>query len=304
MRAVSLLRAPLLALVAASCTSIGHDALRESAQSGWFRVHARERATAERVLAECEALAPGVLAGPTSGTPYALEIYCMPVEMQYGEGRNLTDGDPELRHVRCIEIDIGRELAWERFVIAHELTHAWLAPVWDPLPQILEEGLADMAGERADPDAGTCRRLFHGLRLVTWAGIGYPYVVERNGKKEAGMLRMGQTEKGLPTLAQMLELDGTSYHDVGGEQNENLLYAVGYELARELGVPKLRELCARASAAGLGQIPADWLLEAAQITRQTDSLWGLCGMRLIREPEERLLDHCLRDEGPFRFRKD
>ena len=291
----------LLLALSAACTSIGHGDLAEQAQGGWFTVHALDRATAERVLAECQALAPGVLEGPTSGLPYALEIDCVPVERQYGEGRNLIIGETELRQVRCIEIDIGHELAWERFVIAHELTHAWLAPTWRPLPQILEEGLCDMAGERADPEAGVCRRLFHGLRLLTWAGLGYPFAIERNGKFESGMLRMGKTEPGLPTLARMLELDGDSYHDVGGEENQNLLYSVGYELVREIGVPKLRELCARALVAGHTQIPADWVLEAAQLTRATDSIWGLRGNRLILGPEDRMLDRCLLDVGPFRF---
>jgi len=302
MRAALLLCTSLLGL--AACAAPGHEALRAEAQASWFRVHALDRATAERVLSECEALAPSVLSGPTSGAPAALEIYCVPVSTTYGEGRNLTVGDPEGRRVRCVEIDIGRDPAWERFVIAHELAHAWLAPEWNPLPQILEEGLADLAGERADPQAGVCRRLFHGLRLVTWAGIGWPYQIERNGKQEIGMLRMGRSEAGLPTLGAMLELDGTSYHDVGGEQNENLLYAVGYALVDQVGVPKLKELCERALAEGLPQIPADWVLGAAQLTRESGSLWALSGQRLIGEPEERMLQRCLRDEGPFRFGKE
>jgi hypothetical protein len=302
MRAALLLCTPLFAL--ASCAAVGHETLTETARGGWFTVHALDRETAERVLAECEALAPRVLERPTSGEPAPLEIFCVPVEGNYGEGRNLTDGDPELRRVRCIEIDIGRERAWERFVIAHELAHAWLAPAWNPLPQILEEGLADLAAVHADPQAGVCRRLFHGLRLVTWAGIGWPYVTVRDGRKEAGMLRMGKTEAGLPTLARMLELDGTSYQDVGGSDNENLLYAIGFALVQQIGVPELERLCARAIDEGRAQIPADWLLAAAQLTRESDSLWAISGQRLIGEPEERMLEQCLRDDGPFRFNRD
>ncbi len=294
----------VLLVSACACSTTGHAALTERAQASWFTVHAQDRATAERVLAECQAVAPAVLSSPTAGSPAPVEIFCVPVDRHYGEGRNLTEGDPELRRVQCIEIDIGSELVWERFVIAHELAHSWLAPEWNPLPQILEEGLADMAGASADPEAGVCRRLFHGLRLVTWAGIGWPYVVERNGKKEAGMLHMGKTEQGLPDLAAMLALDGNSYHDVGGEQNENLLYAVGYALVQQIGVPKLKELCERALQSGLPQIPADWVLEAAGLSRSSGSLWAISGQRLIREPEEELLQHCLRDEGPFRFGKD
>jgi hypothetical protein len=301
-------RSLLLALAAgapaAACSATGHAQLVESVQRGLFTVHAQDRATAERVLAACEELTPALLEGPICGPPTALEIYCVPVDREYGEGRNLTDGDPELRRVDCIEVDIGRELVWERFVIAHELTHAWLAPVWNPLPQILEEGLADLAAARADPEAGVCRRLFHGLRLVTWAGIGWPFHVERDGHTQSGMLQMGRLEEGLPTLAGMLELDGTSYHDVGGEQNENLLYSVGFVLVEQIGLDELRELCLRAQAAGAEQIPAAWVLDAAEIPRETDNLWAIRGRRLIGDAEERMLERCLLDEGPFRFRKD
>jgi len=302
MRAELLLSAALLALCA--CASSGHESLRETARSGWFTVHALDRATAERVLAECQELAPLVLDSPGCGPGAPVELYCVPVERDYGEGRNLTAGDPELREVECIEIDIGRELAWERFVIAHELLHAWLAPQWNELPQILEEGLADLAAVHADPEAGVCRRLFHGLRLVTWAGMGWPFHVEREGRLEVGMLHMGATQKGLPTLEGMLELDGTSYHEVGGEQNENLLYSVGFALVQQIGPPKLERLCAHARDEGLAQIPADWVLEAAGLTRETDQAWAISGQRLIGEPEERMLEQCLRDQGRFRFRKE
>jgi len=293
-----------LVVLAASCSASRHAGLSATARSSSFTVHAEDRATAERVLAGCEAVAPSVLAGPTSGPAAALDVYCVPVERCYGEGRNLTSGDPGLRELQCIEIDIGREFAWERFVIAHELAHAWLAPQWNVLPQILEEGLADLAGERADPQAGVCRRLFHGLRLVTWAGIGWPYALERDGEQEVGLLHLGRTEPGLPELGEMLELDGREYHEVGGEQNENLLYAVGYALVQQIGVPKLAQLCADANAAGLAQIPAEWVLDAAGLTRTSGSLWAVSGQRLIGEAEERMLQRCLRDEGPFHFGKE
>ena len=293
-----------LAALAGGCASNPHAGLTATARTNQFTVHAADQATAERVLAGCEAVAPSVLAGPTSGPGGPLEVYCVPVDRCYGEGRNLTSGDAELRVVQCIEIDIGREFAWERFVIAHELAHAWLAPEWNVLPQMLEEGLADLAGERADPQAGVCRRLFHGLRLVTWAGIGWPYVLERDGEKEAGMLHLGKPEQGLPELGAMLELDGRNFHDVGGEQNENLLYAVGYALVQQIGVPKLAQLCARARTANLTQIPADWVLEEAGLARDSGSLWAISGRRLIGEPEERMLQRCLREEGPFHFGKE
>ena len=118
------------------------------------------------------------------------------------------------------------------------------------------------------------------------------------------MLHLGRAEKGLPDLAAMLALDGTSYHDVGGEENENLLYAVGYALVQQIGVTKLAQLCERARAEGLAQVPADWVLEAASLSRTSGSLWAISGQRLIGEPEERMLQSCLREEGPFHFGKE
>jgi hypothetical protein len=146
--------------------------------------------------------------------------------------------------------------------------------------------------------------MFHALRLVTWAGSGVPFRGESQGKPVAGILHLGRAEEGLPTLAGMLELDGSSYHEVGGVENENLLYAVGYVLAEQLGAQKLKELCARARAEGRAQIPADWVLSAAGLTRETDASWGIRGVRLLGEPEQQMLQRCLRDEGPFRFQKN
>ena len=299
-----LLATLLLAGCSLACSALRHAGLQQTASASWFTVHARERATAERVLSECEALTPMVLAGPTAGAPFRVEIYCVPSDATYGEGRNLTEGEPELRHVSCIEIDIGRELVWERFIIAHELTHLWLAPEWNPLPQILEEGLADLAGMQADPEAAVCRRLVHGLRLLTWAGYEYPFRFERDGKQVSGSLGLGDPGPGLPGLAGMLELDGTSYHEVGGGQNESLLYSVGFALVNELGAPRLKELCARAAGEGRAQIPPDWILDAAGIARDANKSWGMIGLQLLGGPEQALLPHALLGEGPYHFTKD
>lgn len=292
------LAAPLLAL-AAGCATLPHESLRHVEESGLFRVHARDAATAQRVLGECLELAPRVLEHPAQGTASPVEIYCVPVDALYGEGRNRTQGEPEGRVLDCIEIEIGREHAWERFVIGHELAHAWLAPEWNPLPQILEEALADQCGARADPEAGACRRLYHGLRLVSWAGIGWPFTLERGGKPETGMVTLGHPSAQLPGVAGLLALDGTNYHDVGGEDEKALLYSVGYALAEQIGLEKLRALCTRALREGRTQIPAPWILEAAGAAPDADHLWGICGQRLLGEAEQKLLVQCLLGQSRF-----
>lgn len=293
----------LLASLLGGCALAPHRGQWVAASSDWFTVHARDAATAERVLAECEEARPLVLTGFTTGDPRPLEVWAAPVDREYGEGFNWTRGDPELRRFEYVEIEIGRELFWERYVIAHELAHAWLDPLWNPLPQILEEGLADKLGERVDPETGVYRRLHHGLELLSWTGVGFPLTWrDADGRRAGGALHLTPLDPGLPEgLAGMLELDGTTYHHVGGERNRMLLYAVGYALVEQIGVPALRGLCERAASEGRGTVPAEWVLEAAGLHLETDRLWGIRGMRLIGEAEERALERCRVGDGPFRF---
>lgn len=299
----SLARLAVLALLA-GCAANPHAGLDVVARRGYFTVHARDLATAERVLAVCEEVAPRVLAAPMIGPAFAVDIFAMPVAEQYGLGRTITDGVPELRRTRCVELDVGREFVWERFILAHEFVHVWLAPLWNPLPQILEEGLADEVAASVDPQAGTCRRLLCGLRLESWAGIRHPFLRERDGRTQPATLRVGRVHSGLPSLAQMLELDGTSYLALGARSDQMLLYAAGYALDEQLGLARLRELCERANARGLGQMPAEWVLEAAGLTRATDSSWGACGTRLIGADETRMLQSCMNGRGPFQILED
>ncbi len=295
---------PVLLAFLAGCAASPHADLDVVAQRGYFTVHARDKATAERVLSVCEEIEPHVLAAPTIGPPFALDIYAVPVAEQYGLGRTITIGVPEQRRTRCVELDVGREFAWEHFILAHELAHVWLAPLWNPLPQILEEGLADQVAAGADPLAGTCRRLLCGLRLESWAGIRHPFLVERDGREQPATMRVGRAHSGLPSLAQMLELDGTSYIALGAKTDEMLLYAVGYALDLELGLPRLRELCERANAQGLRQMPAEWVLDAAGLSRDSDASWGACGTRLIGPDETRMLQSCMNGRGPFQIIED
>lgn len=293
----------LLAL-AAGCAANPHAGLEAVAQRGLFTVHARDAATAERVLAVCEEIAPHVLASAVIGPACPVEIYAVPVAEQYGLGRTITDGVPELRRTRRVELDVGREFVWERFILAHELVHVWLALAWNPLPQILEEGLADEVAASADPLAGTCRRLLCGLRLESWAGIRHPFLLVRDGQERQATLRVGRAHSGLPSLARMLELDGTSYVALGAQTDEMLLYAAGYALDEQLGLARLRELCERANARGLRQMPAEWVLDAAGIARDCDASWGACGTRLIGADETRMLQSCMNGRGPFQILED
>lgn len=298
MRFARLLPCALLPL--AACALSPHAGLDRVAERGLFRVHALDEATAARVLAEFEQAAPRVLETPTSGAPFALEVWCMPVEERFGEGRNVFEGDPESTPFECIEIDIGRDSAWELFVVGHELGHAWLAPEWRPLPQILEEGLADQCGERADPEAGAWRRLFHALRLASWDGDGFAYQFQTGNQIEAGTLRLGSPRADLPGIAGMLALDATSYHEIGSVDDMSLFYGVGYALVNELGTQKLRALCERARAERRRSVPPEWVLESAGIASTAGAEWGAQGHGLARDPELRALQSYLKGEGRFR----
>ena len=290
----------LLVPIAGACAST-HAGLDEIARRGPFTVHARDVAVAERVLRELEDAAPKVLEAPTSGAPIPVEIWCVPVRARVGEGANLFAGTAEFGTLEGIDIEIGSDTAWERFVVGHELGHAWLASELRALPQILEEGLADECGERADPEAGAWRRMYHALQLTSWAGSGLRYQFQQGDAIEAGMLMAHGLPQNLPGLAGLLALDGDNYHEFARLGNMLLLYSAGYVLAHDLGPAKLRALCDRARAEQRSLVPPAWVLEAAGLAPQTGAEWGSGGERLLGEPERAALRQYVHGEGRFRI---
>ena len=138
-----------------------------------------------------------------------------------------------------------------RTSISHELVHALLGPDWDPLPAMVEEGLCDvMSVELADDPQ------LH-LNLLVSATIG-PRLARRAHKMAARV-----------ELQQMLRAKHSlDLHDHGSDFTA-YAYGLGYVLVDRIrdrhGLGWLYDMCLRARDEGYELLPADWVIEAAEV---------------------------------------
>jgi hypothetical protein len=244
-----------------------------------FRVHAADSASAERVL---ELAGPALAAAqtlPGMRSRAEIDIRVRDAGDSAAAGSTRWIGDPARREEAWIELALGADREEQLFLLGHELAHALFDETWQALPQIVEEGLADHAGQAASPECGAKRRLAHAIRLCSWTGPGLAIVVQG---RVAETICARLEPDSLPEPARMLELDGRSYHDVKPAENRELLYAFGYLIVERIGVPRLRELCVAAKGSKLA--PAT-LLEAARLDPRERKSWTGAIEALVGEPE-------------------
>lgn len=156
------------------------------------------------------------------------------------------------------------------FVLVHELVHALLGPSWEPLPAVVTEGLCDAVAARLAPEAATRVRAVRRLDAAfAWPRLGFElrYFEPADGTRPALRLPLGE----LPALDPLaaLELPGRGLHLSQERDDLPALYGYGLVVVERIlarhGVERLHALCLRATADGLEQVPAAWLLEAAEL---------------------------------------
>lgn len=277
-RARSALPFALLCLCAACALEQPRPMPAEAAR-GSLRVHAADQDSAERALADAELALVAVRKLPGLRERGMIEIRITAAGRAAPGGATRWRGDLAQREQAWIELALGGDPEEQRFLLGHELTHALLDPTWQALPQVVEEGLADHAGEQASPTCGASRRLAHAIRLCSWTGPGLQIV--RAGRPAETLCARLDLES-LPEPLAMLELDGRSYHDVKPAENRELLYALGYLIVERIGVAKLRELCVAAGKRRLG--PAE-LFDAAQLDPHDKRSWTTAIEALVGAPE-------------------
>jgi hypothetical protein len=157
-------------------------------------------------------------------------------------------------------------------VLAHELVHAWLGKEWDTLPIVVEEALCEVVAEAADPAERPTRRLRAVLYFETafkggfrFDAQGYPIEPRRLSVAGSpsiflvetfhGTAKMKIDRAGIPSVVEMLELDGKellTYRDLG---QQNLMREVGYVIVSRIPIDGLLDLCLRAREEGLARVP-------------------------------------------------
>lgn len=199
-----------------------------------------------------------------------LEVYSgWPVEDNVPAFTVESDGRIHLLEGSSIELSAA---------LGHELVHAMLGPSWKTLPAVAEEGLADWMQEQLNPQVVAALRADHLAKAA--AAVG---------GMQFGIWGLGPAERGqrLATLSFPEDLTGerpldprTALDDGDGERgglfqpysvavSDPRLYGIGYLVVARIvergGIELLHDLCLQAATQGYEHVPADWLLEAADL---------------------------------------
>lgn len=138
---------------------------------------------------------------------------------------------------------------FERFVLAHELSHYYRDAAWRLLPHAVEEGLADLVAEELEPNQASFVLL---ARLTS-----IPLALDR------------------PFLEKVLStehsLEGPPEHVLDMQSR-----AIGFVIAIALGITDLRLLCERARSEGLDRMPTDWILDKMPFPLDDSDRWRSC----------------------------
>ncbi len=137
---------------------------------------------------------------------------------------------------------------YERTILAHELVHWYFDGVWTQLTGVMEEGVADWIAGSLDPvnlDV-IAKSRFKSLRKV----------VQPN-----------------PILA--LQISRSEWLGAHSIDPDSTLSSIGFVITMRLGLDRVRELCKRSRALGYDAVPAQWLLDAAELPASDVRQWDL-----------------------------
>ncbi len=268
----------LLALLAlfSGLQSCQAPAPRSRAESVLGAVRAESQELADQVADMVDELHPRVAAFLPDARQDGLDVWVQEEPMlyrflsgPYEEADGFWAELPARIHLRRGADDLRRTLA-------HELTHATLGPTWRFLPGTIEEGLCDLVSAKLCPESAPTMRAgrlsaasfaIGGLELElglttpdsrdgTLASYSARILLQSGGSEPLDPMEVFEVRAGLSTTA----LDAPDKKAFYG-----LSYIVVDRIVTRYGLGKLHELCLRAETEKLEVIPAEWLLEAAEL---------------------------------------
>ncbi len=179
-----------------------------------------------------------------------------------------------------------------RWALAHELVHAQTGPSWDPLPGVVNEGLADVVAERVCPDLAPLARATRVLNASRYFGglhLTVRYQLPESGETQEGRVHLRTEPEGeVPDPALPFELDRWELNRELAYLPETY-YGLGYLAALRViergGIAGLHALCAHAQSRGESVVPAARLFDLGELNSIDDwerSLEGLLGVEELR----------------------
>lgn len=265
-----------LLLLAAACASAPPPAAVDVVPG---RVRARDLALAERAAAILSELEPKVAGIVPNASRHPLEVW---VEREISPPRGGRAKGVAAYTVTHIRTDTGERSSVihlpeaaidDRSVFAHELTHARLGADWDPLPDLVVEGICEYVASVLDPEFARDSAPRH----LALAAIAAGSRVEVGSGPGAPGGRTSRIRAHFTREWRVTDFLGTNLGRTGEPRDwerERVAYAFGYLLvasaAERGGLGSLRDLARDAARAGRGPVPAADLLAAAGIDDESN----------------------------------
>ena len=264
-------------LLSSSCLAVAPPA---SLRSEVSLVRADSQAEAELISELAERLRPRLLdLLPDSELDPAVEIWVQDEPTLYAfpmQAKSDAEGLWSADHGRIL---LARNAEDIERTLAHEMTHAALGPSWRSLPGSMEEGLCDLVSGHLCPRGATRLRAGRlcsaalaagGLRMrLELRAEGSPevlwstrLVLTAREAQQGGVLEVFKLQAGLSST----RIDSGAKRGYYG-----LAYLVASRIVERHGLEGLQALCAAATEQGFRQVPASWMLAAAELDREESS---------------------------------
>ncbi|MDE0891179.1 MAG: hypothetical protein OSB14_03255 [Planctomycetota bacterium] len=182
--------------------------------------------------------------------------------------------------------------------LVHELVHASLDESWKLLPGTMEEGLCDWVSTIACPHASA--QLRAGRLSAACFGLGsleievelrsaFATESSSNIAAHASIILDGGIHPPLTPMEVFTSEAGRSNSGIP-RARKKALYGLAYFLVERIatsgdGLDALHRLCVRASDEGLEQVPAAWILKAADLNGGSSEEWKECLADSFAAPE-------------------
>ena len=288
-------KAPLLAVAALmGACMVQPPAARVRAAEGIVRggdatESARVSVLLDRLAPRVEALVPG------SDLPTDLEVWVQESPRLYalpGMGVADAEGLYSSHHSRIL---LARDADDLERTLAHELAHAALGPDWARLPGTVEEGLCDLVSERLCPEGATrlrAGRLCSAALACGGLGLELRLRSESDARQWVARVTLAGENQGADPQRAVFSVEAGLSSTALTTGSKRGFYGLAYLLvsraADRVGLEGLHALCSEAVAAGDERVPAERLLEAAELG-ETQEAWRMAAAEALGPDELRAL---------------
>ncbi|MAF64718.1 MAG: hypothetical protein CMJ84_03530 [Planctomycetes bacterium] len=286
MRSRPLLGSSLSALVPALLVACQATPPAAGVETSHGAVRAATAERAEEVATMLDALLPRVTALVPDSRERPLEVWVQAKPRLY---RFWTTSDEEADgfwaegpgRIHLRETGGGLERT-----LAHELVHATLGESWRRLPGTLEEGVCDWVSARLCPlNASRLRAGRLSAACFATGGMELDVDLLVPGPPDTLAIEIGYSASVLLRSEEEVPIDPSRVFEVRAGMSDSGLsstskkayYGIAFLLVDRItersGLQGLHELCRRAQARGMDEVPAEWFLAAAGLEGADTATW-------------------------------